>query len=117
MIDSVSEIAARLRGEHDDAASRGGRTVYLTLDDLRAILDENERLTAALAVRESTHVVARPGEEYHEDMGNMLWWRFPIVEPPYAGIPGDSDWPGYHTHWTPLIVPNTPAVEVAAEPA
>lgn len=28
-------------------------------------------------------------DEYHEDMGNVLWWKFPIVEPPYCGSPND----------------------------
>jgi hypothetical protein len=45
---------------------------------------------------------ARPEDEYHEDMGAVLWWRFPIDEPPYCGSPLDSEWPGYHTHFTPL---------------
>lgn len=44
----------------------------------------------------------RPEREWHEDMGNVLWWRFPISEPPWAGTPLDSDWPGYHRWWTPL---------------
>ena len=46
--------------------------------------------------------VAIPAEQYHEDDGPVLWWRFPVVEPPYSGTPNDSDWPGYHTHFTPL---------------
>ena len=46
--------------------------------------------------------VAIPGEQYHEDDGPVLWWRFPVVEPPYSGTPHDSDWPGGHTHFTPL---------------
>lgn len=46
--------------------------------------------------------VAIPGEQYHEDDGPALWWRFPILEPPYSGTPNDSDWPGYHTHYTRL---------------
>lgn len=45
---------------------------------------------------------ARPLEEWHEDYGDVLWWTFPIAEPPYVGSPLCSDWPGYHTHWTPL---------------
>lgn len=53
--------------------------------------------------------VARPESDYHEDMGNVLWWKFPVDEPPYCGSPLDSDWPGYHTHFTPL-----PAVPVPA---
>lgn len=66
----------------------------------------------------------RPISEYHEDMGPVLWWKFPIDEPPYVGTPMDlghtvevsvqavgvdkmmranvGAWPGYHTHFTPL---------------
>lgn len=70
----------------------------------------------------------RPIAEYHEDMGPVLWWKFPIEEPPYVGSFGSlgytveaelvlrkdrkqhkrevrmmvGGWPGYHTHWTPL---------------
>lgn len=81
-------------------------------------------------------LIARPLEEYHEDMGDVLWWKFPITEPPYVGTPNDlgfdvctdtsmhgpdgnqiassvvrgrvGGWPGYHTHFTPIPVPNAP---------
>ena len=49
--------------------------------------------------------IAQIIDEWHEDYGAVLWWKFPIEEPPYCGTPLDGDWPGYHTHWTPLIVP------------
>ena len=52
--------------------------------------------------------VARPLEEWHEDYGDVLWWKFPIEEPPYVGSPLDCDWSGYHTHWTPIEVPEPP---------
>lgn len=67
---------------------------------------------------------AQPISEYHEDMGPVLWWTFPVMEAPYCGTPNDcgfvvevsvavvdggqkmtqmvGGWPGYHTHWTPL---------------
>lgn len=32
---------------------------------------------------------ARPIDEYHEDMGDVLWWKFPITEAPYVGRPTD----------------------------
>jgi hypothetical protein len=53
--------------------------------------------------------VARPIDEWHEDHGDMLWWRFPVNEPPYSGSPLDDDWPGYHTHWTPIVCPDAPS--------
>lgn len=52
---------------------------------------------------------ARHERHWHEDMGDVLWWRFPIVEAPYVGSPICSDWPGYHTHFTPLPrIPHKP---------
>lgn len=52
----------------------------------------------------------RPIDEWHEDKGDVLWWSFPIEEPPYCGTPLDADWPDYHTHWTPLVIPEQPNV-------
>lgn len=46
--------------------------------------------------------------EWHEDMGDKLWWVFPIEEPPYCGSPLDSDFPNYVTHFTGFILPNEP---------
>lgn len=44
---------------------------------------------------------ARPLEEWHEDMGDVVWWTFPVTEAAMIGSPLDTAWPGYHTHWTP----------------
>jgi hypothetical protein len=51
---------------------------------------------------------ARPLGEWHEDVGPVMWWRFPIEEAPFCGTPTGSDWPGYHTHWTPIPLPKRP---------
>lgn len=75
--------------------------------------------------KESTK--ARPLSEWHEDIGPVLWWKFPIDEPPYVGSPLDlgqtvevtiqayklmraevGGWPGYHTHFTPIELPEEP---------
>lgn len=32
---------------------------------------------------------AYPESEWHEDIGDVLWWRLPISEPPYCGGPTD----------------------------
>ena len=54
---------------------------------------------------------ARPLEEWWEAYGDVLWWKFPIEEPPYVGSPLDENWPGYHTHWTPIPLPEPPKGE------
>ena len=54
---------------------------------------------------------ARPIEEWNEDFGDVLWWKFPIEEPPYVGSPLDEKWPGYHTHWTFIPIPQPPKGE------
>ena len=65
------------------------------------ILDRPEFAHVARWGRPAAAPVAIPGEEYHEDMGPVTWWRLPVDEPPWVGTPNDSDWPGYHTHFTP----------------
>ena len=54
---------------------------------------------------------ARPIEEWNEDFGDVLWWKFPIEEPPYVGSPLDEKWNGYHTHWTFIPIPQPPKGE------
>lgn len=59
---------------------------------------------------------ARPLEEWHEDYGFAVWWTWRegewLGEPSYIGSPLCSDWPGYHTHWTPHPdFPKPPASE------
>lgn len=53
--------------------------------------------------------------DWCEGDGDVLWWRFPIVEPPYIGSPLDSDWPVYHTHWTPIPLPCDPPLTTKEE--
>ena len=61
-------------------------------------------------------------DEWHEDMGDVRWWSYPITEAPYVGSPLDcpqtvaaeiapgvtitiqdavKGWPGHHEWWTP----------------
>lgn len=51
---------------------------------------------------------ARQRDEWHEDIGLTLWWKFPVREPPYSGDPRDDDFPDYVTHWTRIVVPPAP---------
>lgn len=50
-------------------------------------------------------------EEWGEEYGDCLWWKFPIAEPPYSGSPLDAAWPEYHTHFTKICYPHEPKEE------
>lgn len=62
-------------------------------------------IRAALSAASLSEGWAKPLADWHEDIGPVLCWRFPITEPPYVGTPLDQGWPGYHTHWTAIPLP------------
>ncbi|MDB1725968.1 hypothetical protein PMV48_19565, partial [Enterococcus avium] len=51
-------------------------------------------------------VKARLAKHWDEDLGDCLWWDFPVEEPPYCGTPLDDDFPKYKTHFTELHIPD-----------
>ena len=55
---------------------------------------------------EPTKVIAHLAEHWDEDTGDVLWWNFPVEEPPYCGTPLDDDFPKYKTHFTTIDMPN-----------
>lgn len=63
--------------------------------------------------------VPAPLSEYHEDTGPVVWWTWQdglwLGEPAWIGTPTDSDWPGYHTHWT--YHPEFPLQPLAEHPS
>lgn len=83
------------RGE--DAGS--SRCSFEIVEDLKK-LDEPQKVKARLA------------KHWDEDLGDCLWWDFPVEEPPYCGTPLDDDFPKYKTHFTELHIPD----EVEEEP-
>jgi len=42
--------------------------------------------------------VVYPATAYDEEFGDVLWWNFPVCEPPHLGSPCDTQWPG--DKWT-----------------
>ncbi|MEK5085887.1 hypothetical protein MKY98_02910 [Paenibacillus sp. FSL M8-0228] len=73
-------------------------TTYFMLAQAKA---EMEKLQKEIEISRSPRTL----DEWGEDYGDVLWWKFPIDEPPYCGTPLDADWPDYHTHWTPITIP------------
>ena len=78
------------------------------LHDRIKVVSNSEIADHLLAHGVTIAAEARLLEEWHEDIGDVLWWKFPIEEPPYVGSPLDCAWTGYHTHWTPIICPEPP---------
>ena len=89
-------LAAFDGARHDRA---GGAVSARTLRDWARSRLEVELLAA---------ITPRPLDEWHEDDGPVLWWRFPIEEPPYVGWETDDDFPDYVTHWTKIPIPEEP---------
>lgn len=73
------------------------------------------------AVAAGWPLIARALDEWHEDDGPVMWWAWNgsasgwAGEPAWCGTPLSSDWPGYHTHWTPHpALPLAPSTEGGA---
>lgn len=77
-------------------------------------LDSVEKRFVIRVLREEEGKVSPKSlEEWHEGIGDVLWWRFPIEEPPYCGTPLDLNWSDdYYTHWTPISIPNAVRLQI-----
>lgn len=103
MMDVKEKLVELLDNFHRDVSPFAGNEKLFVVDDN---IEQAEYLIAhGVTVQERP----RPLEEWCEDYGDALWWKFPIEEPPYVGSPLDEEWPGYHTHWTPIILPHSPS--------
>jgi uncharacterized protein YoaH (UPF0181 family) len=82
----------------ESAANRGE-----LIDPALAVEFALKQTLSAVASR-NMPLIARHLNEWHEDDGPVVWWpwcgRDWAGEPAWCGTPHDSDWPGYHTHWT-----------------
>jgi hypothetical protein len=65
------------------------------------LLEANNREVARRRAAEAGDCLELyPLDSYHEDYGEVLWWKLPVEEAPYCGSPLADSWPGYHTHWS-----------------
>lgn len=67
-------------------------------------LDGHDEIS--LTEPQAEKVEARLAEHWNEDMGDVLWWNFPVEEPPYCGTPLDEHFPKYKTHFSMIDMPN-----------
>ena len=122
IIDLMDPEAVALRNARERIAELEGQLYECRVELLNARHDVGEAWfvdgrTLAEAIRAKCtmleglgrdDVTPRLRAEWDHDDGPVLWWRFPVAEPPYAGTPLDDDFPEYVTHWTPITVPSNP---------
>lgn len=97
----VAELHCENRRLVDDARDARRRQM-LALESMAVMAESLARADEAAVLAREAYQTPLPLDDWHEDIGPVLWWVFPVEEAPWCGSPGDSDWPGYHTHWTPL---------------
>ncbi|WP_260603074.1 hypothetical protein [Enterococcus durans] len=78
---------------------------YLSASNNQFKLKE-EQPKVTLDEPQAEKVEAHLAEHWNEDIGNVLWWDFPVEEPPYCGTPLDEHFPKYKTHFTTIDMPN-----------
>lgn len=108
----VSALLEPLRASLDDnlKAKIDGDEMLTRLESLshNASISARDRQSVQLAMGllvPSKPETAREFREWDEFDGDVLWWKLPVVEPPYVGTPLDDDFPDYVTHWTKIVVP------------
>lgn len=96
VIDKLKEYGAWCTECHDINEKKDRYVKAAKVRELLEQLDEpqDEKVEAHLA------------EHWDEDTGDVLWWNFPVEEPPYCGTPLDEHFPKYKTHFTTIDMPN-----------
>lgn len=107
----VSEAIDKLTNKRNDALSymsdiyKKGDAGYLA-NEIR-VTTYNIAINTLQQIDEpqAQKVEARLAEHWNEDMGDVLWWDFPVEEPPYCGTPLDDHFPNYKTHFSMIDMP------------
>lgn len=100
VIEKLKEYGAWCTECHDIHGEKDRYVKVAKVRELLEQLDQPQKVRAKLA------------EHWDEDTGDVLWWNFPVEEPPYCGTPLDEHFPSYKTHFTQITMPD----EVEEEP-
>ncbi|MEO1783266.1 hypothetical protein [Enterococcus diestrammenae] len=96
VIEKLREHGAWCTECHD---INGKKDRYVKAAKVRELLEQ-------LDEPQAEKVEAHLAEHWHEDTGDVLWWNFPVEEPPYCGTPLDEHFPKYKTHFSMIDMPN-----------
>lgn len=99
--DTIMEILVSYKTKSQPFAGSLQETIAL-----KWIANNTEEFMGAWLSIEPQKVIAYQADKWHEDMGDVLWWEFPIREAPYCGTPLDDDFPEYMTHFTKIKLPD-----------
>lgn len=83
----------------------GDLRITVSFDHGSLVLTLSDPGILLINTQSNDHPIARDRADWSDDDGPVLWWLWPIREPPYVGTPDDDDFPDYVTHWTPLVCP------------
>lgn len=86
--------------------NQGG--VYYTMEEYGSLVSQAQ--VRSVELQRLTQ--ARAADTWTDGNGPVLWWMLPVSEAPYVGTPSDQNWPGTHTHWTPLPAPTLESVAI-----
>lgn len=99
--DTIMEILVSYKTKSQPFAGSLQETIAL-----KWIANNTEEFMGAWLSIEPQKVIAYQADKWYEDMGDVLWWEFPIREAPYCGTPLDDDFPEYMTHFTKIKLPD-----------
>lgn len=87
-----------------DRINNEGKYIRAMSNASSVYLDGNDEIS--LTEPQAEKVEAHLAVHWNEDVGDVLWWNFPVEEPPYCGTPLDEHFPKYKTHFTTIDMPN-----------
>lgn len=83
------------------ASEQAAYAAKILPDHLRRL----NNLSEFIAAERDRYITVYPASEYQDEYGDVLWWNFPVCEPPHFSSPAASDWPGDRwTHFSRLPV-------------
>lgn len=101
----VEEVARAICYHNDPLKTDDYRNWIVEAEaSLSVIAPHYEKQIAELKTLVAWYETPKPANEYHEDDGNVLWWKLPVSEPPYCGSSNDYDFSeNYYTHFTSIV--------------
>jgi hypothetical protein len=119
---ALSDTDLRRIHQRVTGANRFDQSTLMLMREVEHAVNEKHAAALPIDFKQATDqgaspLIARALAEWNEDDGPVMWWAWCghdwAGEPAFCGTPNDSDWPGYHTHWT--VHPAAPTLQGVAD--